>query len=326
MAILTTQFNDVVKNAKVQWRNGFNSVPKAARELYDVRNVSEMTSEHSIINGYGFARRKREGEAYAYGSIRQGYTRTLSQTRVGLTDGITFEMRKFDKYREIDKKMRLLGESTAKRIELDLTHLFTFGMSAASYTNVDGETVATTSADGQNLFDTDHTLKSGTTTLSNLITTEFSRAGLEEAENTFNTFTDDNDNIILVEPDTIVTGRNVTIQNAVKEFLKSTLVPDEANNATNVYSGKYRHLVLPFLSTTANGQPTTSYDKYWMLADLKHKDAICEISENPTFTAPSIGGNGEDFETDDWKFKSSATYDYGVLDYKWIVGSTGATS
>ena len=241
-------------------------------------------------------------------------------------DAITWEMRKFDKYREIDKKMRKLGESTAKRIELDLTHQFTFGMSAASYTNMDGETVATTSADGQNIFDSDHTLKSGTSTLSNLITTEFSRAGLEEAENKFNTFTDDNDNVILVDPDTIITGRNVTIQNSVKEFMKSTLVPDEANNATNVYAGKYKLLVLPFLGTTATGLPTTSYDKYWMLASLKNKDAICEISENPTFTTPTAGGNGEEFETDDWKFKSSACYDYGVLDYKWIVGSTGATS
>ena len=326
MAILTTQFNDVVKNAKVQWREGFDSVPKAARQMYDVRNVSEMTSEHSIINGYGFAKRKQEGENYTYGSINQGYKLNLSQTRIGLMDSITWEMRKFDKYREIDKKMRKLGEATAKRIELDLTHLFTFGMSAATYTNMDGETVSTKSADGQNIFDTDHTLTSGTTTLGNLITTAFSRAGLEEAENKFNTFTDDNDNIILVEPDTIVTGRNVTLQNSVKEFLKSTLVPDEANNATNVYAGKYKHLVLPFLSTDLNGGPTTSYDNYWMLADLKHTDAICEISENPTFTAPSAGGNGEVFETDDWKFKSSACYDYGVLDYKWIVGSTGATS
>lgn len=324
--ILTTQFNDVVKNARVQWREGFKSIPEAARKMYDVRNVTEMTSEHSVIAGYGFAKRKAEGEKYVYGSIRQGYTLNLSQTRIGLMDAITYEMRKFDKYRVIDKKMRKLGESTAKRIELDLTHQFTFGMSASSYTNMDGETVSTLSADGQNIFDSDHTLKSGTTTLSNLITTAFSRAGLEEAENKFNTFTDDNDNIILVEPDTIITGRNVTLQNSVKEFLKSTLIPDEANNATNVYAGKYKHLVLPYLSTTATGGTTTDYDNYWMLASLKDTDAICEISENPSFKAPTAGGNGEDFETDDWKFKSSASYDYGILDFKWIVGSTGATS
>lgn len=326
MPILTTQFNDVVKNARVQWREGYESIPYAARQMYDVRNVSTMTSEHSVIDGYGFARRKQEGEKYVYGSIKQGYKLNLSQTRIGLMDAITWEMRKFDQYREIDKKMRGMGETTAKRIELDLTHLFTFGMSASSYTNIDGETVATTTADGQNLFDTDHTITGSSDTFSNLITTAFSRSGLEEAENKFNTFVDNNGNIVLVQPDTIVTGRNVTIQNAVKEFLRSTLVPDEANNAVNVYSGKYKHLVLPFLSTTSAGAPTNLYDNYWMLVDLSHKDAICEISENPNLRTPSEGGNGEDFETDDWKFKSAACYDYGVLDYKWAVGSTGSTS
>lgn len=326
MPILTTQFNDVVKNAKVQWREGFMSVPQVARQLYDVRNVSEKTSEHSIIDGYGFAKRKQEGGNYVYGSIKQGYTLNLSQTRIGLMDAITWEMRKFDKYREIDKKMRKLGEATAKRIELDLTHQFTFGMSASSYTNMDGETVSTTSADGQNIFDTDHTITGGSGTYSNLITTAFSRAGLEEAEELFNTFVDNNGNMVVVEPDTIITTRSVSLVNAVKEFLKSTLVPDEANNAVNVYAGKYKHIVLPYLATTAAGAPDSSINNYWMLADLKHKDAICEISENPTFKAPTAGGNGEDFETDDWKFKSSACYDYGVLDFKWIVGSTGATS
>lgn len=302
-------------------------VPKAARQMYDVYNVTEMTSEHSSFSGYGFARRKQEGQAYVYGSIKQGYTLNLSQTRIGLMDAITWEMRHFDQYREIDKRMRKLGESTAQRIELDLTLLFSQGMSASSYTNVDGETIATTTGDSQNIFDTDHTAKgvSGST-YSNLITTEFNRDGLEEAENKFKGFVDDNGNAVYIQPDTIITGRNVKIQNSVKEFLKSTLIPDEANNATNVYSGKYKHLVLPFLNLNTSAAPVTTYDNYWMLASLKDTSAICEISENPRFVSPTAGGNGEEFETDDWKFKSSACYDYGVLDFKWIVGSTGATS
>ena len=72
--ILTTSFNDVVKNARVQWRTGFDEVKPVARQMYDVRNVSEMTSEHSSFSGYGFAKRKQEGQAYTYGNIKQGYT------------------------------------------------------------------------------------------------------------------------------------------------------------------------------------------------------------------------------------------------------------
>ena len=234
--------------------------------------------------------------------------------------------RKFDKYREIDKRMRQLGRSTAKRMELDCTHQFTFGMTAASYTNMDGETVSCATADTQNLFDSDHTLSDGTGTYANLLTTAFGRAGLEAAETLFTKFVDDNGNKVVVEPNTIITSDDPTIINSVKEFTKSTLVPDEANNAVNVYQGKYTHLVLPYLTTDANGAYSSTPKNYWMLAAKGSTDAIMEISENPSFTAPSGGGNGEDFETDDWKFKSSAAYDLGVLDFKWICGSTGATS
>jgi len=324
--ILTASFNDVVKNARVQWREGFAEVKPVARSLYDVRNVSEMTSEHSSFSGYGFAKRKQEGQSYTYGNIKQGYKLNLSQTRIGLMDAITWEMRKFDKYREIDKKMRQLGRSTAKRMELDATHQFTFGMTAASYTNMDGETVGTATGDGQNLFDSDHTLSDGSGTIVNLLTTAFGRAGLEEAETLFTKFTDDNGNKVVVEPNTIITSDDPTIGNAVKEFAKSTLIPDEANNAVNVYSGKYQHKVLPYLTTDKDGAYSSTPKNYWMLAAVNSTDAIMEISESPTFTAPSSGGNGEEFETDDWKFKSSACYDLGILDFKWIVGSTGATS
>lgn len=326
MPILTTQFNDLVKNAKVQWRNGFDRVAPAARQLYDVSSVAVMTSEHSQIDGYTFAKRKLEGESYTIGNIKQGYKLNLSQSRIGLMDTVTWEMRKFDKYREIEKKMTKLGEATAQRIELDLTHQFTFGMAGASYTNMDGETVSTATGDGQNIFDTDHTTTGGTTGIANLITTAFSRAGLEEAETLFTKFVDNNGNKVIVQPDTIITTDDPALVNSVKEFLKSTQIPDMANNAVNVYSGKYKHIILPYLATDKDGAYDSTKATYWMLADLGNKDAILEISENPTFKAPSIGGNGEEFETDDWKFKSSATYDYGVLDFKWIVGSTGATS
>lgn len=325
--ITTSQFDDVVKNATVLWKEGFDEVPLVAKQLYDVRGTSVMTSEHSSFSGYTFAERKQEGQAYAYGNINQGYTLNLSQLRIGLMDAITWEMRKFDKYREIEKKMRALGRATAKRMDIDATHQFTFGMSAASYTNRNGETVATTTADGQNIFDTDHTITSASGSHSNLITTAFSRAGLEEAEQLFTRFVDDSGNKLDTRPDTIVTTDDPSIVNSVKEFLKSTLIPDEANNATNVYSGKYKHLILPYFATTNTGAIDTSIINYWMLLNTKADNGpIMEISEYPTFTAPSKGSNGEVFETDDWKFKSSACYDLGVLGWQFGVGSTGATS
>jgi hypothetical protein len=295
--------------------------------LYDTRSTSTKTSEHSQIDGFTFAERKEEGSKYAIGNIKQGYSLNLSQQRIGVMKAITWEMRKFDKYREITRVLNGLGKAASHRIELDLTHQFTFGMSASSYTNRNGETIATTTGDGQNIFDTDHTITgSASATYSNLITTAFSRAGLEEAETQFTTFADNSGNKVVVNPDTIVTTDHPALINAVKEFTKSTLVPDEANNAVNVYSGKYKHIVLPYLATDLNGDRDSSIVNYWMLMDVANTDAILEISEEPRLVSPTGGGNGEDFETDDWYFKTSACYDYGVLDYKFAVGSNGSTS
>jgi hypothetical protein len=326
MPILTTQFNDLVKNALVQWREEYMGVESNARQLYDVVPNPNLTSEYSQIDSPGFARRKDEGGSFAVGSPRQGYTLNLSKTRIGLTDSVTWEMRKYDKYREIEKKMRGLGESTAMRIELDLTHLFTFGLQGTTYTNMDGETVDTVTGDGLQIFSDSHTITGSSTTVDNSAgTVALNRTNLEAAERLFRNMVNMNDVKVVPKPDTIITGDDPAIVNVVAEFLKSMDAPDTAERATNVYKGKYRHIILPLLATTNLGAPTSTGRYYWMLADTKHKDAIVEFSEMPTFTMGMPGNGGEDFLTENWSAKSSASYAYGILDYKWIVGSAATT-
>src|SRR3990167_1574023 len=325
MPILTTQFNDLVKNALVQWREEYESVEKNARQLYDILPNENLTSEHSHIDSPGLARRKNEGGSYAIGSPQQGYTLNLTKSRIGYLSSVTWEMRKYDKYREIEKKMRGLGESTAQRIETDLTHLFTFGF-GSSYTNMDGETVNTVTGDPNPIFYDSHTVTGSSTVVDNENgTLAFNRTNLEAGERLFRNMVNMNDVKVVPKPDTIITGDDPAIVNIVMEFMRSVSAPDTAERADNVYKGKYRHIVLPFLATTNLGAPTATGRYFWFLADLKHKDAILEFSENPTFTAPSVGGNGEEFDTDDWKFKSSASYAYGILDYKWIIGSASTS-
>ena len=72
--ISTSNFNDLCKNALVSWREGYNRVSPVARQLYDVVTSVTQTSEHSQIDGPGFARRKSEGQRYAIGDPVQGYS------------------------------------------------------------------------------------------------------------------------------------------------------------------------------------------------------------------------------------------------------------
>ena len=326
MTILVTQFNDLVKNALVQWREEYESVEENARQLYDIIPNENLTSEYSHIDSPGFARRKDEGGSFAIGSPRQGYTLNLTKSRIGLSEQVTWDMRKYDKYREIEKKMRGLGESTAMRIELDLTHLFTFGLQGSSYTNIDGETVDTVTGDGVQIFSNSHTITGSSTNIDNLNgTLALNRTNLEAGERLFANMVNMNDVKVVPKPDTIITGDDPAIVNVVAEFMKSTQAPDTSENAINVYKSRYNHIRLPLLATTNVGAPTSTGRYYWMLADMKHKDAICEFSEMPTFTMGMPGNGGEEFLTENWWAKSSASYAYGILDPKWIVGSA-ATS
>jgi len=288
-----------------------------ARAFYDSYGVDTETSEHSSISPYGFAKRKNQGSKYSIGSPKQGYTLNLSQTRIGLMDEVTWEMRRYDKYRKIAQIMAGLGQSTAQRLELDCTHQLTFGGNGTTYTNMDGESISCASADGQQLFDTDHTATgvSGGS-YANRITTAFSQTALEEAEALICTWVDDNGNKVVTSMNTIFSTEKPALVNDIAQMLKSEKTPADDYNSINPYKGKYNHVVLPYLDSTNEGANDSSKDDYWGLWNTNNPNAILEISEYPTFKAAKPDSNSEDFETDGWKYKSSAAYDLGVLDFK----------
>lgn len=324
--ITTAQFNDFVKNARVSWRDGYNRVDDSVTQLYDVSDTDFQTSEHSQIDGYAYARRKAEGGQTPRGNLKQGYSVTLNQTVIALEDTITWEMRKFDRYREINKLLTGMGEAAAQRYILDLTHQFTFG-NATSYTNMDGETISTAVGDGLALFSASHTVTDGSgNVFSNLVSggPAFSKSGLEAAELLFTKMINMNSVKVIVKPDTIITSDDPATVNAVKEFLTSTGYPDSAERGDNVYKGKYKHIILPLLATDSTGAYNSSKAHWWFLAALNHKDAICEVAEAPHLVMPKPFSNLDDEGTRDWTTQTFATYDYAVLDPKWIVASLAA--
>jgi hypothetical protein len=326
MKIDSSTFNDFVKNAKVMWRMGYERVAPVAKQLYDVSMSQELTSEHSSLDGFTFAKRKTEGDDYYQENPTQNYSKTMTKYRVGLMATITWEMRTYDKYREIKRVLTGLGEAAAQRMELDLTHRFTFG-TATTYVDMDGETVSISVGDGYQLFYATHTVNGSSTTYRNRIANNpaFSKGGLEAAEKLFATqMIDSSGNKVVITPDTIVTTDDPNTVNLVKEYLFSTADPDGAHSGVfNNYKSKYKHIILPYLATSNVGAYDSTKAKYWMLAAASHTDAILEISENPHLVSPTPGSNAEDFDNDDWKFKASAAYGIVITDPKWVVMSSG---
>lgn len=326
MKIDSTTFDSFVKNALVQWRQGYERVQKGAVQLFDMSMNENLTSEYSSIDGFTFARRKTEGDDNFQASPNQGYTKNMTKYRVSLQASITWEMRKYDKYREMKRTLSGLGEASAQRMELDLTHRFTFG-TATTYVDMDGVTVNISVGDTLALFTTAHTVTGSSTTFRNRVANNplFSKGGLEAAETLFTSqMIDHSGNKAVVKADTIVTTDDPNTVNTVREFLTSTAAPEGAHEGiVNVYKGRYSHVILPYLATTNTGAYDSTKAKYWMLAAVAHTDAVVEVSEAPHLVSPSAGGNGEDFDNDDWKFKTSAAYGIEIVDPRWIVLSSG---
>jgi len=325
--INTTNFSDFVANMTINFRRSFDEFPKVASQLYDVQSTDVTTGDESSLAGFTVAKLKKEGEDFAYLDINQGYRKAWTVYEIGGMTKITWLMRVGNKYREMNDRINNLGKSTAKRMEWDLTHRFTFG-TATTYTNLDGESVSITTGDSLQLFYSLHTVPMGST-YRNIIAKNpvLSKGGLEAAEKLFATqMLDSNGETINEVPDTLITSNDPTTVNTALEYLKSTTAPDGGvSGIYNVYGSKYRLLVMPFLATTAAGVYDSTKANYWMLANLKGTDAVCKVLENPTFIPPTEN-DGKEFETMDWKFASHAAYAIMILRANWICLSKGDAS
>lgn len=319
-------FSDFVANMKVVWLDAFEAVPRVAAQLYRVKPSSEKITDYSNLDMPRFARRKDEGDDSMLGTPTQGYRKTITKYRVSRTMVITWEMRKYDKYDEMVRTISGLGELAANRLEIDMTHRFTF-FASTSYMDMDGISVTTTVGDGLAFGSTAHTVTGSSTTFRNIVPNNplLSKAGLEAAELLFATqMINMAGEKVRPMPDTLLVADNPTSVNVALEYLNSTAAPDTSNSGIeNVYKGKYKLVVLHDWATTSAGLRDSTKENFWALVSLKDSSAICEISEEPHLVAPSPGSNAEDFDNDNWKFKTSGAYGIEIVSPHWAVFSQG---
>jgi len=324
MPITTADFNDLVKNAKYQWENAEPEMPEVRSQLATVVSVSTKTSDHSIISSLPTAKRRNEGDDATKGEPKQGYTKSFSQTEIALQGDVTKQMRMFDKYDEIMMRMRELGRSTRRRMELDIASLLSYAWST-SYTNMDGETVTTSTPDGLTLIDASHTPNGTSDVWSNELGSThdaISHDTLEALIQLFNNFLDDGDGRhIPVQPTHIITGTHVPTMHEVKRILGSMQRPSTGDNDTNVNKGILQHLVVPFLDFNASTEARDSAKaQYCFVANLgRDRNGFrMEVSQQPRLEAPD-----QVFESSTWQFLSTALYDFGTTRANFIAGTKG---
>lgn len=301
-----------------------------ARQLFLTETVGANEGELKLMQEYDittYARAKPQGVDAKKAAFGIGYYITVQQKRVGIESEITWEMRRYNKHAEVMASLQSLPQFCPQRVELDLTHVFTFA-NATSYVDLDGNTVTSVGGDGLSLANAAHTLKFSTITYSNRVSGDplFSKGALELAE--LLTTTDILSNFgekRVMDFNTIVTGNNPTVCNAVKQFLRSVSDNTQNNSGViNVNQDKYRHLILPQLATTATGAIDSTKKNWWFLvaagAGLRGWQGYY-IEWEAMNLIPSTAGNGTDVHKDIWYFNVRQSYNFCFVSGRGVIAS-----
>lgn len=124
--------------------------------------------------------------------------------------------------------------------------------------------------------------------------------------------------------DIIWSGIDPNTCNTIAEYLKSTASPEAAHaGVTNVYKGRYKHVALPLLATTAAGAPDTTKRYYWGIASSIYSSLYLGVWEEPHLIPPQANANSEDVQTDDWEFRERACYGIVSVGAAWVKMSSG---
>lgn len=327
--VTLSQFTDLVVKDFVESQKMVEPVAQQVYIYDDMAAHTGDTKRYDEVDTETFGSVKREGMDATKARVGVGYNVTMTAKRIAKEIDITWEMRRYNRKPQVIGSLTSLKHFCPQRIELDLTHRLTF-CSSTSYTDMDGDSVSITGGDGLAVVSTSHTLAFSSTTWSNNVSGNpaFSKAGLEAAELLTNT--DILSNFAerrVLNFNTIITGDNPATTNDVKQFLNSIADVDSNNSGvTNVYKGKYRHLVLPYLATTAVGANDSTKKRWWFLAALGQGvlgfQAYYGVWEAPHLnTPPAEGNNGEDPHNDNWTYGVRAAYGICIVSGRGLVAS-----
>ena len=330
--ITLSEFTDLVEKTF----SDVSQLPEEnAQQLFirdDLSAHTGNTKRYDEVDTETFASVKFEGSDAAKARVGVGYNKTMTAKRIAKEIDITWEMRRYNKHVEVGNKLVNLSKFCPTRLELDLTHVFTF-CTSTSYTDMDGQTVDVTGGDGLQIVYATHTLAFSSTTWRNRVSGDpaFSQGSLESAE--LLTTTDILSNFgekRVMNFNTIITGSDPNTKRAVKQVLESTADVDASQSGImNVKRGSYRHVELPWLATTATGANDSTKRRWWGIVasgqGVQGWQAYLGVFENANLKTPAPGNNGEDVHSDTWTYGARMSYGICALSGRGLIMSCPAS-
>lgn len=309
----------ITSSTRIAFEKGFKMVPTEGRALYNLERVPEYTKVYDTYIMDRFARATGLGANYASSLPTKGDQKTYTQAKFTDSFEIIKEIEGFGNagngYGVVAslKAAEGIGTAGAKRVELDLQLNIGFGGSA-SYTDMDGNTVATTAADGLANFHAAHTVQGSSSTYANLGTTAFGQTGLEAAELLFRLFINHDGQQITRRPNVIFSTKDPTVTNLISEYNKGMNHIEDQNRGINVYQGKYDSIAMSYLDSDNLGAYNSSKKNYWGLAIMGDENLKLLVSQDPVVYAPQ-----QIIQNRNLVVQTDTLYTYGLHDASCIV-------
>lgn len=329
----TVTLPDMTSIAEIQYMEGAKKVEPKARQLFKYYPMAPGSGTEKLLQEFDtqtFALVKNEGQNVSKAQAGTGFSKLATLKRYGIEIDITYEERMFNKYPEVKAKLISLGEFVTQRLEIDLTHRFTFA-GATSYTNMDGVSVdiSTGETSATALVTTSHALAFSSTTYSNQVSGDpvFSETNLASAEllastNVYSAYGEKR----VMNFNKLVIADNPTTINLARQILQSDAQISAPNAAVeNVYKAKYELVVLPYLATTATGAYNQSKKNYWFLVAAGQWNGYLVMWEEAHMISPAPGNNLEDAHADIWTYGTRGGYAIVGVTATGVIGSLNAS-
>lgn len=275
--------------------------PSLREKLFKVVDTDRDIWQASELHDMELFNQIAEGSEYSFKRPKQGANKTLVIAKHGLGFSISEEMVSDGKFSLVSDMTRMLAESAKESQEIQAMNIFNNGFGTE------------TSADGQFVFDTDHSLPSGGTFRNELAAAaDLSATSLDQALTDFATvFVGDSGIIKKMRPRVLLVHESQ--RRYAQELVGSELKPDSADNNMNSLKGEGLMVVSsPHLTDT---------DAWFLLADPA-KTGLRIVRRTGIET--KAAGADVGFTTDTILYKSRYREKIGVTHPYGIFGSPGA--
>ena len=272
------------------------------KQFIMAKTTQKAYEEIAYMSGLGKMAKKAEGAAISYDARIQGGTKKFVVETWGLGLRITDEAIEDDLYGKMQGGMKELGMSAAETINCQ------------AYDGFNSGAATLTSADGQYIFDTDHTKLDGTTWSNDYTASSLSLDALQDDIAAYEALTDHRGKTINRVGGVQWILANSALEWKLAEIFFSIMNPETSDNAINAL--KKARPGLKFFTTP---YITSTTARYYIGEQDEARGMVWFSRRAPTFAREG------DFETGDAKFKVTARFTgAGAVDPMNIALNAGA--